>query len=292
MRLLLRIIKSSDLSLSYEAEPVAIKNTVVIKKEEPEGEGVFEAFVPEDATAEFEAQKAEKEASPEEKLAKDLEEKEKLLAEREEQLTAMEAALAAEKQRITDEATANAKLAAEEIIRTANEEAEVIRKAAAEKGFAEGNEKSRVQAEKYMNAAAELISQATAQKEAYYISHKDELIETACYMAEKLVAAKLDMDKSVIASIAANAAKGFRHSQRVKISIAGSDISADATADLDFIRSVIKGIPDIEIEVLENASSGTVVLDNGSEIIDASVPTQLDFLKEIMENSKIKKTGD
>jgi flagellar biosynthesis/type III secretory pathway protein FliH len=169
---------------------------------------------------------------------------------------------------------------------------EIIRKTAAEKGYSEGSEKSRSTAEKYLSAAAELVSQATAQKEAYYISHKDELIETACFLAEKLIATKLSEDKSVIANIAANAAKDFRNSERVKISLASADISAEATADIDYLKSLIKGIPDIEIEILENAKTGTVVLDNGSEIIDASVPTQLDFLKEIMENSRIRKTED
>ena len=39
-----------------------------------------------------------------------------------------------------------------------------------------------------------------------------------------------------------------------------------------------------ELDPLD-APPGTVILDNGSEIIDASIPTQLDFLKEIMKSA-------
>ena len=290
---MLRVIKSTNLNLGYEPEPVAIDNTVVIKQkeipaEETEGDNVFREFVAEDITdVVFEPSE-----TPEEIAKRELSEKEELLKQKEAELSEKEQFINSEYERLMKEAEEKAKALFEETIKNAEADAEIIRKTAAEKGYSEGNEKSKATAEKYLSAAAELVSQATAQKEAYYISHKDELIETACFLAEKLIATKLSEDKSVIANIAANAAKDFRNSERVKISLASADISAEATADIDYLKSLIKGIPDIEIEILENAKTGTVVLDNGSEIIDASVPTQLDFLKEIMENSRIRKTED
>lgn len=291
---MLRVIKSTNLNLGYEPEPVAIDNTVVIKQKEipaeteSEGDNIFREFVAEDVTdVVFEPSE-----TPQEIALRELSEKEELLKQKEAELSEKEQFLNSEYERLMKEAEEKSKALFEETIKNAEADAEIIRKTAAEKGYSEGNEKSKATAEKYLSAAAELVSQATAQKEAYYISHKDELIETACFLAEKLIATKLSEDKSIIANIAANAAKDFRNSERVKISLAAADISAEATADIDYLKSLIKGIPDIEIEILENAKTGTVVLDNGSEIIDASVPTQLDFLKEIMENSRIRKTED
>lgn len=291
---MLRVIKSTNLNLGYEPEPVAIDNTVVIKQKEipaeteSEGDNIFREFVAEDVTdVVFEPSE-----TPQEIALRELSEKEELLKQKEAELSEKEQFLNSEYERLMKEAEEKSKALFEETIKNAEADAEIIRKTAAEKGYSEGNEKSKSTAEKYLSAAAELVSQATAQKEAYYISHKDELIETACFLAEKLIATKLSEDKSIIANIAANAAKDFRNSERVKISLASADISAEATADIDYLKSLIKGIPDIEIEILENAKTGTVVLDNGSEIIDASVPTQLDFLKEIMENSRIRKTED
>ena len=42
----------------------------------------------------------------------------------------------------------------------------------------------------------------------------------------------------------------------------------------------------MEIELDEDAEEGTVIVDNGSEIVDAGVPTQLEFLKEIMRTTR------
>ncbi|MBP0958853.1 MAG: hypothetical protein J5992_01870, partial [Oscillospiraceae bacterium] len=244
---MLRVIKSTNLNLGYEPEPVAIDNTVVIKQkeipaEEAEGDNVFREFVAEDITdVVFEPSE-----TPEEIAKRELSEKEELLKQKEAELSEKEQFMNSEYERLMKEAEEKAKALFEETIKNAEADAEIIRKTAAEKGYSEGSEKSRSTAEKYLSAAAELVSQATAQKEAYYISHKDELIETACFLAEKLIATKLSEDKSVIANIAANAAKDFRNSERVKISLASSDISAEATADIDYLKSLIKGIPDIE----------------------------------------------
>ena len=55
--------------------------------------------------------------------------------------------------------------------------------------------------------------------------------------------------------------------------------------DEKLINKIIPFIPDIEIVFDEDTEDGTIVLDNGSEIVDASIPTQLDFLKEILNNT-------
>ena len=53
---MLRVIKSTNLNLGYEPEPVAIDNTVVIKQKEipaeteSEGDNIFREFVAEDVT--------------------------------------------------------------------------------------------------------------------------------------------------------------------------------------------------------------------------------------------------
>lgn len=66
------------------------------------------------------------------------------------------------------------------------------------------------------------------------------------------------------------------------------DVSKEFTADAEYVKSIAANIPDIEVEYLSPSDNpkGTVILDNDSEIIDASVPTQLEFLKEIMKKTR------
>ena len=89
-----------------------------------------------------------------------------------------------------------------------------------------------------------------------------------------------------IFNILKQASKTFRNDDYLKISFAEGDVDENIVTDLEFIRGVVGNIKEIDIEILPDAEEGTVIIDNGSEIIDASVPTQLDLLKEIMNNSR------
>ena len=105
-------------------------------------------------------------------------------------------------------------------------------------------------------------------------------------MVEKIVKAELKTAPEMVERIIADAAKGFRNSDYIKISVADGEITRKLKTDEKLIKEIIPYIADIEIEILPDAEQGTVILDNNEEIVDASVPTQLEFLKEIMRNSR------
>ena len=177
------------------------------------------------------------------------------------------------------------------VFAAAEEECERLREKSRKEGFEAGFEAGREEAlkkcEKYLETAGALLSEINSKKEAYYISHEYELCETVLDMVRKITLSEIKTDPQVIDRIAANAAKSFRNSDYVKISVAQGEASREFVTDKEFVKSLIPFIPEIEVEELDplDAPPGTVVLDNGSEIIDASIPTQLDFLKEIMKNS-------
>ena len=164
---------------------------------------------------------------------------------------------------------------------------EKSRKEGFDAGFEAGKEEALKKCEKYLETAGALLSEINSKKEAYYISHEYELCETVLDMVRKITLSEIKTDPEVIDRIAANAARSFRNSDYVKISVAQGEASREFVTDKEFVKSLIPFIPEIEVEELDplDAPPGTVVLDNGSEIIDASIPTQLDFLKEIMKNS-------
>ena len=102
---MLRVIKSTNLNLGYEPEPVAIDNTVVIKQkeippEETEGDNVFREFVAEDVTdVVFEASE-----TPQEIAMRELSEKEELLSQKEKELSEKEQFINSEYERLMKEA--------------------------------------------------------------------------------------------------------------------------------------------------------------------------------------------
>lgn len=210
-----------------------------------------------------------------------------------------------EQQRINilDAANKAAKATAEDakkttaaVLERASKECAILKeKAKAEgfkEGFDEGKKQSMEKCSKYIDASAQLLSDINAHKDAYYISNEKELRETLFLMVQKITKAELKTDPAVIERIIADAAKGFRNSDYIKISLADGEVSREIKTDEKLIKKLIPYIPDIDVEILPDAEEGTVILDNNEEIVDASIPTQLDFLKEILKNTREKTTTE
>ena len=204
---------------------------------------------------------------------------------------------------ILDAANKAAKATAEDakkttaaVLERASKECAILKeKAKAEgfkEGFDEGKKQSMEKCSKYIDASAQLLSDINAHKDAYYISNEKELRETLFLMVQKITKAELKTDPAVIERIIADAAKGFRNSDYIKISLADGEVSREIKTDEKLIKKLIPFIPDIDVEILPDAEEGTVILDNNEEIVDASVPTQLDFLKEILKNTREKTTTE
>lgn len=276
-----------------------------------------EADIPETASSITGAELEEQEPSPEEiarqqefERQKHAEEEEKrfneaVIRRSDEIIAAKRAQIDAEYNRLVSSGNANAermiedaKIKTRAVFEAADEECAKLRERAQKEGFEAGFEAGKAEAvkkcEKYLEAAAKLLSEINAKKEAYYISNEYELCNTVLDMVRKITLEEIKTDPKVIDRIAANAAKSFRNSDYVKISLCSGEASRELVTDKEYLSSIIPFIPEIEIEELspEDAPPGTVVLDNGSEIIDASVPTQLDFLREIMRNSRGESDGE
>lgn len=185
----------------------------------------------------------------------------------------------------------DAKAKSRAIFEATDEECAQLKEKARMEGFEAGFEVGRTDAlkkcEKYLEAAAQLINEINAKKEAYYVANEVELQETVMDMVKKITMEELRCDPSVIDRICKNAARNFRNSDYLKISVCKGEASKELVSDKEFVKSLIPFIPEIEVEELdrEDTPSGTVVLDNGSEIIDASIPTQLEFLREVMKGA-------
>lgn len=266
------------------AEPVLIDNRVYMPTEDEE---TGEIISPEEQRRREEAEKAEEERRFNEavdaKIARILDDRAAAL-ERERSKIVEDAK--AQANGITADARAAAMAAAEKAERECIKIKEAARIEGHSEGFAEGKAEALEKYRKYVDAAGDLLSEINSRKEAYYISHEEDLRQTVFAVAEKVVHAELKASPQVIDNILADAAKNFRNSDFIKIILKEEDITERYRTDEKLINKIIPFIPEIEIVFDEDAEDGTIVLDNGSEIVDASIPTQLDFLKEILQNTR------
>ena len=275
----------------YEiGEPVKIDNTVYIPGED-EDTGEFIS------AEEMRRREEEERAEQERRFNEAVDEKvRQILSERSAALELERAGIIEQAKNQAASITADTKAATMAVMEKAQKECLILKEQAKkegfEEGFAEGRGESLEQYKKYIDAAGKLLSEINSRKEAYYISNEEEMRETVFEMVKKIVRTEYDTNSEVIESIIEEAAKNFRNSDYIKITLAEDEITERFRTDEKLIKELIPFVPEIEIEFDEDAEEGTVILDNGSEIVDAGVPTQLDFLKEILNNTRGKTEDD
>ena len=177
-------------------------------------------------------------------------------------------------------------------------EAKVIRENAGAEGHSEGFEQGYAEGEKvgrdegYLKGLAKckdtLIELKAAleafekEKEAYFKSYERQIFETIFDIAQKITLDSLKQkDKAVLQKMLKQAAKEFLNSENVRITLSALDISEEAGTSLEVLKSCFKDNQHVEFEVLKDAPSGTLIIDNGKEITDAGIPTQLKMIGEL-----------
>lgn len=276
------------------AEPVIIDNRVFIPTEDEE---TGEVISPEEQRKREDEERAERERRIQEEVDARVA---KILDDRSEALERERTRIIEDAKNQANSITADAKVATMAVIDKANNECvkikEIARQEGHREGFAEGKSEGRAESidkyKKYIDAAGKLLSEINAHKEAYYISNEEELRAVVFEVAQKVVHAELKAAPEDIENILADAAKNFRNSDYIKIILKEEEMTERFKTDEKLINKIIPFIPDIEIVFDNDTEDGTIVLDNGSEIVDASIPTQLDFLKEILNNTRGESSAD
>lgn len=275
MRLLHKVVKSSQNGGFLFDGVVSIDNTVVIKPKPVKVEGLCAD----------EAEKANE--LIEERIQTEVLNR---IASHERELSDKEKKAFEEIELQKSKIISEAMISANKMQSDAENECIVLKENAKKKGYEDGfteGKKEALQSEKeHIDEVVNLLSEINKAKEDLYISYENQILDLAYEIAQKITLSEIKTDKSIIFDIVKQALKNFRNSDYVKISLAKCDVQASVVTDEEFIKKIAGNIKDIEIELLPDAKSGTVILDNDKEIIDASVPTQLDLLQEIMNSSK------
>lgn len=284
---MLKIVR--NIGTAYEmGEPVTIDNTVYIPVEDDEtGEMLSE----EELRRREEQEAAEKKAAEEYRINEEVAKRLRVaLAERSAQLEKERAEIIEQAKKEAAAITADTKAATMAVMEKAQNECVILKEQAKtegyDEGYASGREESLEKYKKYIDASGKLLSEINSRKEAYYISNEDELRTTVFEMVKKITRAELEANPKIIEGIIAEAAKNFRNSDYIKVTLAEDGLTERFRTDEKLIKEIIPFVPEVEIEFDDEAEEGTVILDNGSEIVDAGIPTQLDFLKEILSNTR------
>ncbi len=190
-----------------------------------------------------------------------------------------------------------AKRRAEGIISSANDSAEQIRADAENnrdsvfiKAKAEGFEQGRHDGvEACLAAGRDILDEAKAyaerintEKQELFGRYERQIYETVMEIANKITLdCMTSKDGTAVKRLIKKAAKEFRNSDLIRITLDKNGASEELTADYEYLKELCGGTANVEVELLPDAEPGTLIVDNGSEITDASVQTQLRMIREL-----------
>lgn len=181
------------------------------------------------------------------------------------------------------------------------QEAEEMRQAAKkegyEVGFAEGEKEGKDTAyaeiqgtvgaqSKAFLAQLRRIADETAQaKEDILVKYKDELKELAIAVAEKVIQVSLRSSGEIIEKMILSSTERLKTKEWVKVYISKIDAEMLLEADIDIVQALSHLSEHIKVVSMGNEKQGTCIIEFPDEIIDASVSTQMENIKEILSHS-------
>lgn len=193
-----------------------------------------------------------------------------------------------------------ARTEAKEILEKAGKEARRIQEEAAREGAEAGYEDGLSRGEK--QAAEELTKKRREQKEEFerelhnalssveeaksrcIRNYMDELKDCSIAVAEKVIHISLSSSGDVIRRMILAETEKLKKTAWVKIYMAKTDYEMMAKADADLVSELSRLSDNIKFIVMEKENNGDCIIETPEEIIDISVDTQMENIKEIVQN--------
>lgn len=280
-------------SVRYDSGGVDIENTVEI----PAAVREHETQNNENAENRIEEKTSEPRFSAEEILAQ--RETEIILKERE--LEKIRKELSTLKEQYIEQGKQviiEAKRRAEGILQNAEQQASEIRADAEQnregvfiKARAEGFEQGKkdgvaacmAEGQHILDNAREYSERINKEKTELFAKYEKDIYDTVMDIANKVTLNSMSVkDGTAAKKLIKKAAKDFRNSQLIRITLDENGASTEFAGDYEYLKELCS-CENVEVELIADASPGTVIVDNGEEITDAGIQTQLKMIRELGE---------
>ncbi|MCI9558425.1 MAG: flagellar biosynthesis/type III secretory pathway protein [Lachnospiraceae bacterium] len=297
-----RILKRPDESGTYQVETYTPPREYTIKEEggqvrptfplynkEGERKGDFHFIAP----IEPEPLEPKKKKNINPKDSEDLEEREQ----------AMEAEalrkIQKEREQILEEARESAKRILEEAETLAAQEKEEARQVGLREGYEEGYQDGRHKGEaechrelqETLAALKEDMRQALRSvdiaKENCLKTYLEELKDCAIAIGEKVIHISLKSSGEVIKKMIVSATEKLKKTAWVKIYIDKCDYDMMMESDADILDELSHLSDNIKFIVMDKEEQGNCIIEMPEEIVDVSVNTQIENIKDILENVRV-----
>lgn len=197
------------------------------------------------------------------------------------------------------EILSQARQEAARILEDARKQAELLREEAFEQGHQEGvaagTEEARQECQalyeeevrNFQKHASEFMDSIRQEKSAVMEKYLDDLKRTVLTIAEKVIHISLKSSENVIHRMIIAATDKLKKTEWAKIYITkcGTEISMET--DKEFLNALSHLSDNVKIVAMDSDEEGICIIELPDEIIDASVSTQLENIKDILNNARV-----
>jgi flagellar assembly protein FliH len=185
-----------------------------------------------------------------------------------------------------------ARLEAEDIKEKARQEGQRLGE---EEGYQAGVERAmneyRMQHEEELQKLRRMIQEymidVEHQKEKILELYIDDLKNIALSIGEKIVQTSLRSSAQVVQRMILAATSRMKKKAWAKIYIGKGQESMDISGDTNFLHELSRLSENVKIVMMDEEEAGTCIIELPDEVIDLSVATQLENIKEILNNARL-----
>lgn len=198
-----------------------------------------------------------------------------------------------------EEILAKARSQADKIIADAREQAEILR----EQGYREGLETGQTdgyraayeeqrrlldaELQEMERNIREVVTDVSIEKEKLLEQYIDDLKRVSLAVAEKIIQTSLQSSGDIIKRMIISATDKMQRKQWAKIYVTKCETGIAMEVDAEFLDALSKLSDNIKLITMDNGEPGTCIIELPDEIIDASVGTQLENIKDILNNVRV-----
>jgi flagellar assembly protein FliH len=125
------------------------------------------------------------------------------------------------------------------------------------------------------------------QKEKILELYIDDLKNIALSIGEKIVQTSLRSSAQVVQRMILAATSRMKKKAWAKIYIGKGQESMDISGDTNFLHELSRLSENVKIVMMDEEEAGTCIIELPDEVIDLSVATQLENIKEILNNARL-----
>lgn len=151
-----------------------------------------------------------------------------------------------------------------------------------EQGRTEGIDVCRRDGQGILDEAKRYVQSIADEKAELFAGYEREIFDTIMAIANKVTLDSMAVkDGTAAKKLIKKAAKEFSGAQNIRITLDKNGATEQLAGDYEYLKELCGGAEHVEVELLPDAEPGTVIVDNGSEITDAGINTQLKMIQEL-----------